>query len=847
MAVADVIRSSLDSIRQISEHLKDTIIYLDAGCTEAFQFLGAFPLLLELGASAVCSLENINSLDTVANWNSNSDDAKKLVVITSRLLSDAHRYILRCLSAHHGVHSCTIFTAISEIAHSAYTDSPLGPDAFREYKSLLLQDYEELVRKCERRDHTSPRFGRIEQLNESNLSDRSASEDEGWSQLTPSNEKFFDPETSPSGRNMDENNPTTSKEDGWLRLIVSVHHFPMILCPLSPRAFVLPSEGTIAEASLSNEHEDSICPGLPPISTGLLSDGEETPPGAILTAHFLYHLAAKMDLKLEIFSIGDSSKTIGKILMDMSSLYDVGRRKRSAGLLLIDRTLDLITPCSHGDSLVDRMSTSLPHREHTPLSHVIQSKHGYCVPRTPLDVQIPLGRIVREADTLNDDILVEERIDAFLRGWNSTESGENCCETVQSHIESLSGSLVSTYHYQGAHFLDSLLERRTKDGVLLIKKWLQEILRKEKLSVNGRIRPGRPSTAELHSMVTALVKEESCLFRNKGIVQLAKAAVLALSEPHNSKWDAFVSAETILRVNAGDTSQSLFAQIRDLINKSVLLTSHEHGLLSFQDTLLLAIMGYILAGENFPTSGSKGPFSWEEEHFLKEAIVDAVLENPKATTLKFLIGLENELEANLHNIKSKKPKEDSSNQSASDEFDEDGWGNWGEEDTNHKLEDEYCDMQLKLELRDRVDNLFRFFHKLSSLKTRNIPLREGPLALERNFGGDPSMDKGLLFKLLTLVLEKHEVPGLEYHSSTVGRLFKSGFGRFGLGQAKPSLGDQTLILVFVVGGITGHEVFQAQESLSQSGRPDVELIIGGTSFLTPDDMLDLLLGSSSYI
>ena len=44
-----------------------------------------------------------------------------------------------------------------------------------------------------------------------------------------------------------------------------------------------------------------------------------------------------------------------------------------------------------------------------------------------------------------------------------------------------------------------------------------------------------------------------------------------------------------------------------------------------------------------------------------------------------------------------------------------------------------------------------------------------------------------------------------------------------------------------------NKVREAQEALSDSGRPDVELIIGGTTLLTPNDMLDLLLGSSSYI
>lgn len=50
---------------QISEHLKDSIVYLDAGCTESFQYLGAFNLLLNLGVSTVCSLENMSPVDLV--------------------------------------------------------------------------------------------------------------------------------------------------------------------------------------------------------------------------------------------------------------------------------------------------------------------------------------------------------------------------------------------------------------------------------------------------------------------------------------------------------------------------------------------------------------------------------------------------------------------------------------------------------------------------------------------------------------------------------------------------------------------------------------------------------------
>ncbi|XP_037494069.1 sec1 family domain-containing protein MIP3 [Jatropha curcas] len=713
MALIDVAKACLDSINQISEHIKGATLYLDSGCTESFQFAGVFPLLLDLGVQAVCSLENVCALDGVVSWNPDSDAATKIVVITSRLLSDAHRYILRCLSTHQGVQSFTVYTSISEV---------------------------------------------------------------------------------------------------------------------------------------------------------LLS---------VITAHFLYHLAAKMDLKMEIYSLGDLSKTVGKIMTDMSSLYDVGRRKRSAGLLLIDRTLDLLTPCCHGDSLVDRIFSSLPRRERTTsYSHMKDSQNQLKLgpsnlQHAPLDVQIPLAKILRGANGINGSSLLQS-IEAFLSGWDANNSAPqivdlvNLCNKVHdekstlSEIQLFSGSLVSTETFRGTPFMEAILDRRTKDGTVLVRKWLQETLRRENITVNVKTRPGLATESELKSMIEALAKSQSSLIRNKGILLLAVAVLVSLDESHSTRWDAFISAEKILRASAGDTSQSLAAQIGDLINKSILMASRGQNckteplqaLLSFEDALFLMIVGYILAGEIFPTSGSGGPFSWEEEHFLKEAVMDAILENASVSKLKFLHGLTEELEANF-NRKKLEVIEESPDKLEIDDFDDDQWGKWGDEeeddDDKNKKEQQYDDMQVRLELRDRVDSLFKFFHKLSSLKRRNIPLREGTFYLESNLSDDFDSNKGLLYKILRSVLSKNNIPGLEYHSSTMGRLFKSGFGRFGLGQAKPSLADQNVILVFVIGGINGTEVREAREAIAESGRPDVELIIGGTTFLTPDNMFDLLMGHCSHL
>lgn len=856
MATVDVIKCCMDSIRQMSDEIRDAIIYLDAGCTESFEYVGAFSLFLELGAHAICSLEKMSPLDKVVDWNSTSGPAKKIVVITSRFLSDAHRYILRCLSALQCVCSCAIFTCISETGHSAYPESPLGPDAYREYELLLVQDYEELARKS---------LMNSNHAGESTVKESTPTEEEGWSQLTTSEEGTLNISSDASAQNLYEDSVIDRTEDVRKKLKVSVHHFPLVLCPFSPRFFVLPSEGSVAEAYLSAEHNNSISLGLPPISTGTTADGEDVPPGATLTAQFLYHLVAKMDLKLEIFSLGDISKTVGKLLTDMSSLYDVGRRKRSAGLLLIDRTLDVLTPCCHGDSLVDRMFSSLPHRER--MSSLSQAKSSSQVKlgsaylqRSPFTVQIPINNFLREDTSSSDNFQLVEHVEAFLRGWNSRDSTSQMVELVnfsaklgdemslqdfQSDL--LCGSFVSTENFHGTPFLEAILERRTKDGAVLIKKWLQESLRRENISLNAKIRPGYASKSDLQPMIKALAKSQSSLAKNKGIIQLAAAALFALDESRSAKWDAFNSAEKILNVNAGDTSQSLAAQISDLINKSALVSSQgnnkmdaQRGLLTLQDALLLTVVGYILAGENFPSSGMVGPFSWQEEHFMKEAIVDAIVENPTVAKLKFLQGLTQDLEANF-NRKSEEKEEDLSNTESID-FDDDDWGSWGDEDSgkDKRKEQVYDDMQLKLELRDRVDNLFKFFHKLSSLK-KNISFREWSQALSK-FNDDPYSNKGLLYKVLSRVLAKHEVPGLEYHSSTVGRLFKSGFGRFGLGQAKPSLADHDVILVFVVGGINGVEVREAQEALSESSRPEVELILGGTTLLAPNDMFELLLG-----
>jgi hypothetical protein len=169
-----------------------------------------------------------------------------------------------------------------QIGHSAYIDSPLGPDAFREYETLLIQDHEELLKKSEKLNMDKAEIPNTER-------DFASDGDNKWG----SGVHYGPTESSPGKKDFSDDDLGQVEARGK-RFSVTVCHFPMIFSPISSRNFVLPSEGTIAESYLSNHREDSLSPGLPSISTGKAFDGDEVPPGVTLTAQFLYHLANKV-------------------------------------------------------------------------------------------------------------------------------------------------------------------------------------------------------------------------------------------------------------------------------------------------------------------------------------------------------------------------------------------------------------------------------------------------------------------------------------------------------------------------------------------------------------------------
>jgi hypothetical protein len=133
--------------------------------------------------------------------------------------------------------------SLAQEGHSACLETPLGNNAFSEYRSLLQQDLQSSAR---------------------------ASLDGSFS-WSGSREK--------------------SEE---LELIV--RHAPLLMCALTPNLFVLPSSGAEAEAPLSDHKTgSSLGPGLPAIDTGVMFDVDDRiPSGASLLGHFLQQMTAQV-------------------------------------------------------------------------------------------------------------------------------------------------------------------------------------------------------------------------------------------------------------------------------------------------------------------------------------------------------------------------------------------------------------------------------------------------------------------------------------------------------------------------------------------------------------------------
>ncbi|KAI5065162.1 hypothetical protein GOP47_0019857 [Adiantum capillus-veneris] len=862
MASINLHKACLDSFAQLAgEDVKDALVYMDAGAGQAFHFLGGLSALLPFGPRAVCSLENASAKDAEVLLGPAANDAvEKVLVITTHLLSHVHQYIHHCLQAHNAVKVFTVLTSVSEEAHAAHPDSHLGTDAFHEYKRCLMEDHQLLLQRANA-EHTEGADSNLENL--------------GLAEVNEFHGKAMDARESNIPTNADsqvKDKAEEDSEDPTVSFSVKIKHFPMIICPLTSRAFVFPSNGLLATAPLADVNSP-LGIGIPYTNcTSARHEDEGIPIGGTLLAHFLHHLAGQLSLKFDVYTLGPLSNEVGKHLTELSGLADVSvRSRRPAGLLLMDRTLDLVTPSSHGDSLLDRIFAFSSRRIDEYQTKNLRASPT-AVSRRALDVRVANG--IDDLEEVWMPGLHSEEIGDFLSKYEFGEGliiskspknldGSDATKRTIPMLRALGSSLFDSVEKRENGYLDLILEKRVSDSLHFIETWLQESNSQESIESS---KGGAISSQKIQSICNLLSQNVLTAAQHADLIQISKAVEMAIDPGLSSKWDGLLNAERVLLMSVGDSNQSIASQICDVVYQSIdkghsrnqaLSQPKAQKLFTLRDALTLAIVGYALAGHSFENSFAEGPFSREEEEQLKQAVVDAILQGSEER-LGFLQGLEDSLA--LHRQR-EVPELSATSESRGGEaamvkneelqldFSNEGWEAWDDEEeidmgSGEAYDGDYQRTQLRLQVRDRVEAVFGRLHRVSEAR-RFLQAKNKSSVFDDydGFGGSSSTRRSLIFKVLMLLFAKAEIPGMEHHASFVGRILKSGLGRFGLRQVKPKLSDNKLIMVFVIGGINGVEICEAKEAQAiYKMEDDADIVLGGTSFLTPDDVFDLLIG-----
>eukprot|EP00850_Spirogloea_muscicola_P017548 SM000152S01536 [mRNA] locus=s152:57840:62455:- [translate_table: standard] len=766
-----------------------------------------------MGARAVCELERASPADArllASDGGVHSPPPSKLAVVTARRLSDAHRHVLRAVRAAGGasaVRCCTIFTAVSEDAHASDPETPLGSDAYQEYASLLAQDVAGF-RQASSASTDTPEGARQPATGAGPASARIGRKLGGINLFSRNVSRFPRPaEVGAHGRtgNSPEDGQDVEGEASEPPSSIEVHvrHLPSLVCCLSRSTFVFPSAGHVAGAPLARKDAAGyIGPGLPPAtSMPLALSDDNVPSGIPLLAHAIFELLSELSLKPDIFALGATSHAVAQLMAvlnpPLQSLTTSKARQAlgskllihpflldplcSVAVVLVDRTLDLTTPCTHADNFVARVFDGLHGKSQQSISGQPQRalEEGNILPRNPSCVKVPLKVFPLEP---------------LMPPAPSASGGKSSSE---SHL--MGGSLALEGDESVKEKLQALLGMGMKEGLLLLRQWLEEALRAEKVAIpSDQLRLGPPSAKDLLALVDLLTSQLKVALRHRAVIQLAAAAAVALEPPAGPRWEALQGAERILSVSAALPGQSLPLQLKDIVLRSA--RQRGQSLIGLREALGVTLFS---CDSTFPVSdhvSQQQSSTLKDEYELKEALVDAIMLVPPARPLILLAGSESLLER--------------------------GWLKKDQSDGDAT----YPAVQAKLELRDRVEELFQRFSSIGAMQSR-----AGDLVEER------PLSRPLLHQLADSILTNGHFPGLQHVSDFgVGGFLKSGLGRLGLSQqAKAKPGDCTTVLLFVVGGISILEVSELQ-GLMKRRKSEVDLLLGGSTLLYGDEILGLV-------
>ncbi|XP_034003480.1 sec1 family domain-containing protein 2 [Trematomus bernacchii] len=368
--------------------------------------------------------------------------------------------------------------------------------------------------------------------------------------------------------------------------------------------------------------------------------------------------------------------------------------------------------------------------------------------------------------------------------------------TPHSQTTLAPGCLAQTQSPAAQTLWEAMLTNKHKEGVMEVRRQLVETASKEKLPI--KMSMGRVTPEQLCSYMQLFKSSWGALESHCGVLQLGLATSQTLRHPSLPRWDACLAFERLLLQALGDSDfPAVLRQLLPLMKPRGGEDSTTSGSRSGEDEsgpdemILLLVYLYSLADEAQPADQDT-----EEEEVEK-------LERELIGVLTLVLTREIELSPLVQKLT--------------------GCAN-PEELTTERAH-------------SAVEKMFDTLRGLSHARDHLKQLRSVYTASD---GVHQATYRPFLQQILEEVFrpDRPECPDIDYMSGGLTDLLKTSFSMF-MKVSRPHPGDNPLLFLFLVGGVTPAELRLIKESVS-THKPGTQVLVLSTRLLRPTDIPELL-------
>ncbi|XP_053559948.1 sec1 family domain-containing protein 2 isoform X2 [Bombina bombina] len=331
---------------------------------------------------------------------------------------------------------------------------------------------------------------------------------------------------------------------------------------------------------------------------------------------------------------------------------------------------------------------------------------------------------------------------------------------------------------------ESILNMKQKEAVMEVRRHLVEAASREKLPI--KMSMGRVTPEQLRSHIQLFKGNGQALESHCGLLQLALATVQTLKHPQYSKWDNFLAFERHVLQSTGKSElPTVLNQLYPMIKSHNERTNDDY---SVEEIIIILIYIYSVTG-NIEINKELEVI----ENQIKKSLVQSFCDEPELSTL-------------LQKITE-------------------------------------CETSPELTLEKSRSAVEKIFVSLREIAKTRANLKQLHSVYIPGSNIQQASYKPLLKQIVEEIFhpDRTEPVDIEHMSSGLTDLLKTGFSMF-MKVSRPHPGDSSLLILFVIGGVTVSEVRMVKDLVSTL-KPGVQVIVLSTRLLKPIDIPELLFAT----